>query len=74
MDPDIIVDMTPEQVVGAIDLREAADLIANDGEPKERPDVRKLITSGVDPQLETALLILQARSIATMPNAHARLD
>ncbi|MCL4209202.1 MAG: S41 family peptidase [Phycisphaeraceae bacterium] len=74
VDPDIIVDMTPEQVVGAIDLREAADLIANDGEPKERPDVRKLITSGVDPQLETALLILQARSIATMPNAHARLD
>lgn len=74
VDPDILVDMTPEQVVKAIDLREAADLIDNEGEPKTRPDVRELITSGVDPQLETALLILQARSIASIPSAHARLD
>jgi hypothetical protein len=29
----------------------------------DRPDVTRLLTEGMDPQLETALLILQARAL-----------
>jgi hypothetical protein len=30
---------------------------------KERPDVQDLLTKGIDPQLELALLVLQAKSL-----------
>lgn len=69
VDPDVHVDMTPEQVVDARDVRESADAISNeqvldeDGNPVLRPDPMELIAKGIDPQLETALLILQARAL-----------
>ena len=34
----------------------------------ERPDINTLITEGLDPQLETALLILQAKALETLRN------
>jgi len=62
VDPDIRVPMTPAQNEEAYFLRQNADIIPEEAEKAaERPDVADLITKGIDPQLETALLILQAR-------------
>ena len=76
VDPDVVVDMTPDQITAAIDFRDKADLISNvDGEElEERPNIDDLVLKGIDPQLETALLILQARAIGTYGVEHARLD
>jgi len=74
VDPDITVDMTPAQIVAALDLRDAADAVGIDGElAADRPDIDDLIEKGLDPQLETALLILQARSVGQLGVEHARL-
>jgi carboxyl-terminal processing protease len=62
VDPDIEVQTTPQEIQAAYDLRQAADII-DPGEGVERPDINGLINDGVDPQLETALLILQARAL-----------
>jgi carboxyl-terminal processing protease len=64
VDPDVEVNTTPQQIKAGYDLRQAADIIARDeGEDAERPDINDLITQGLDPQLETALLILQAKAL-----------
>jgi carboxyl-terminal processing protease len=65
--PDIEVNTTPQQIKAAYDLRQAADIIAraDDADAEERPDINELITTGLDPQLETALLILQAKALET---------
>jgi carboxyl-terminal processing protease len=66
VDPDIEVNTTPQQIKAAYDLRQSADIIDAEGdELAERPDVNDLITQGLDPQLETALLILQAKALET---------
>lgn len=69
VDPDIVVKMTPEQVRESQEFRQDADVIPQDETGKlqpnspDRPDVTRLIADGMDPQLETALLILQARAL-----------
>lgn len=71
VNPDITVEMTPNQIEAAVKLRQDADLIPEAGEPAgeradattPRPNVNELLTKGVDPQLQTALLILQARAL-----------
>ncbi|MCH2145750.1 MAG: S41 family peptidase [Phycisphaerales bacterium] len=66
VNPDIEVQMGPEQIEEAISLRQKADLIAEwieESEREPRPDVEPLIASGKDPQLEMALLLLRARSL-----------
>lgn len=77
VDPNIEVDMLPEQTVEALTLRMAADVVTLDEngnviEPDEpRPDPEELITEGADLQLQTALVLLQTRAPAA---AHAALD
>lgn len=61
VDPDIEVRMMIKQVEDSLELRRNADVIGDD--EGERPDVNELLTGGLDPQLETALLILQARAL-----------
>ncbi len=65
VEPDVDVQTTPKEITAAYDLRQSADIIAlgDDGQPQERPDVSRLLTDGLDPQLETALLILQAKAL-----------
>lgn len=69
VDPDIEVKMTPQQITEAQEYRQKADVIPQDDkgnllpESPDRPGVTKLIADGMDPQLETALLILQARAL-----------
>ena len=69
VDPDIIVKMTPQQATDALELRQKNDVIPQDAngklkaDSKDRGDINRLLTEGMDPQLETALLILQARAL-----------
>ncbi len=75
--PDLLVKMSDHQVRDAIDLRQKADLIHENGDATEdmpeRPDVNRLITEGLDPQLTRALLILQAHALAETSNDEARV-
>jgi carboxyl-terminal processing protease len=70
VDPDIEVDMTAQQIIDAIELRQAAEIIPLDEEGNlnpddpQRPDVNDLLVKGIDPQLEMAVLILQAQALA----------
>jgi carboxyl-terminal processing protease len=69
VNPDIAVAMTPDQLEKALELREKSDIVPETvvgnppTNPVDRPDVRDLIAKGMDPQLETALVILQARVV-----------
>ncbi|MCE2882696.1 MAG: S41 family peptidase [Planctomycetaceae bacterium] len=64
VNPDIIVKMTPDQIEKSVTLRQNADVIeAKKADPKPRPDVTELLTKGIDPQLEYALVLLQARAL-----------
>ena len=76
VDPDIVVNTTPQEIKAAFDLRQAADILADADDAADRPDINSLITEGLDPQLETALLILQAKALETTPpdTRHARAD
>jgi C-terminal processing protease CtpA/Prc len=76
VNPDLVVKMTPDQIEKSTMLRQNADVIEQkkakqDGEPKVRPNVEDLLTKGIDPQLELALLVLQARALKDMDAAAA---
>jgi carboxyl-terminal processing protease len=64
--PDVEVRMSPDQVTKSNKLRQNADLILVENEDGERPDINDLITLGLDPQLETALLILRANALSQL--------
>lgn len=64
VNPDLMVEMTPEQTEKAYELRRKADLIADwdeDRDPADRPDPSALLEEGIDAQLEMAVLLLKAR-------------
>jgi hypothetical protein len=70
--------MTPDQIEKSTMLRQNADVIeqkkttAKAGEePKARPNVEDLLTTGIDPQLELALLVLQSRALKDIDAAAA---
>lgn len=78
VDPDITVSVRKLQTLDqAIELRRAADILhEDDPENLERPHANEILTKGLDPQLETALLILQARALgnASADERHALRD
>lgn len=64
VDPDINVEMLPDQIVEAARIRRDADVreldeTGNLVQREDAPDPDELITKGVDLQLETALIVLQ---------------
>ncbi len=64
--PDLVVKMTPEQIEEAVVLRQTADVIEqwkDKADQKARPDVATLLSAGIDPQLEFALLLLEAQGL-----------
>ncbi|MBT7656772.1 MAG: S41 family peptidase [Phycisphaerae bacterium] len=63
--PDVEVRMSPDQITKSTELRQKADMILI-GSDEDRPDINQLITEGLDPQLETALLILRANALSRM--------
>lgn len=78
VDPDIEVAMTPSQIIDAINIRQASDAIPDDGSGNpvpsspDRGDVNELLTTGVDAQLQMALLILQARALGDIGDTGTR--
>ncbi len=61
--PDFDVEMLPSQITRALEIRQQADVIPLAGDaPQNRPDPRQLVDGGIDLQLESALLLLQART------------
>jgi carboxyl-terminal processing protease len=66
--PDVEVASVPGEIGDMLELRQAADIVEFDaqGNPvggDDRPDADRLITEGLDPQLETAVLLLQSRIV-----------
>jgi hypothetical protein len=64
VNPDLLVKMTPEQIEKSLELRQDTDIIEewkDEKDRKPRPDPKDLLSKNFDPQLEMALLILQAR-------------
>ena len=69
VEPDVVVEMLPKQVGAALELRQDADLLAFDQAGNvtnndTRPDPRRLLTEGIDPQLEAALLLLRTQTLS----------
>lgn len=70
VDPHVKVELLPEAESEALKLRLDADVLPIDSKGNvvesatPRPDPDKLITDGIDIQLETALLMLKARSVS----------
>ncbi len=67
--PDYAVDVLPKQVGDALELRQDADLLELDQEGNvtndaTRPDPARLLTEGLDPQLEAAVLLLKSQVVA----------
>jgi carboxyl-terminal processing protease len=80
VDPDVEVRMTAQQVRDSIELRQKADIIPLDDDggaivdAPDRAEVDTLLVDGLDPQLQMALMILQARAMGTVDDSsrHAR--
>jgi carboxyl-terminal processing protease len=79
VDAHVKVEMLPDQIADAIKLRQDADVLVIDetnqvvkgGEPA--PDPTKLITDGIDLQLQTALVLLQSQVVGKK-SPQARVD
>jgi carboxyl-terminal processing protease len=63
IDPNYTVEMLPSQETAALLLRRDADILRSADEiVADRPNPGDLVTKGVDPQLQAALLLLRART------------
>ena len=79
VDAHVEVEMLPDQIAEALKLRQDADVLVIDetnqvvkgAEPP--PDPQKLLTDGIDLQLQTALVLLQSQVVGKK-SPHARLD
>ncbi len=79
IEPDVSVEMLPEQFAEAYRLRQAADVVEFDRDgnlipPEEPVDLESLVEDGLDPQLETALILIQSQVIPAANPARAELD
>jgi len=70
VEPDVAVNMLPQQISDALVMRQDADVLPIDenGEiieeaEEERPDPDQLLEEGIDTQLETALLLLRSQIV-----------
>lgn len=68
VEPDVVVNMTPQQISDSLVLRQDADVLAIDENgdvlpDEERPDPETLLTEGIDTQLETALLLIRSQVV-----------
>ncbi|MBY0263378.1 MAG: hypothetical protein K2Q20_13605, partial [Phycisphaerales bacterium] len=78
VDPHMKVEMLPEVVSDALKLRQDADVLPIDQDGKvivdpktPAPSPDKLITDGLDVQLQTALVLLKAKVVGQSPKAQA---
>ena len=74
VNPDVVVKITPPQAEKSGEMRLALDRL-DEGEVNQvgmdlRPIVGDLLATGIDPQLETAVMILQARLAGDLEKRH----
>lgn len=79
VEPNLHVEMLPEQTGDAIRLRRDADIIPLEDQgvangQKPRPDPTTLLRDGMDLQLEAAVLVLRARLAGGKPEAITQRD
>jgi carboxyl-terminal processing protease len=79
VEPDLKVEMLPKQTADALNLRRNADVIPLDEHgavkpvaEKAAPDPDDLITKGIDLQLETGLMLLRAKAVASAAGVEGR--
>ena len=77
VEPDITVRMLPNQIGEALELRQTADIVEIDERgvalnEDKRPDPTRLLTEGIDTQLEVALLLLRTQTLGKS-KGHAML-
>jgi len=68
VEPNLTIDMLPKQTTDVLTLRRDADVMRIDEKgltrsATPRPNAEDILTKGLDPQLETALLLLRARVV-----------
>lgn len=68
IEPDVSVEVLVNQFREAFDLRQNADIVEFDEQGRlvvreDQPDPSRLVLDGLDPQLETALLLIQSQVI-----------
>tara|TARA_X000001036_G_scaffold99053_2_gene92103 strand:- start:5615 stop:7831 length:2217 start_codon:yes stop_codon:yes gene_type:complete len=68
--PDVEVSMSPDQITKSNELRRDADMILPGTDLNARPNIQDLISEGLDPQLETALLLLRAQAVSRINADH----
>ncbi len=75
VEPDINVAMTPEQIIESIEIQRDSELQNPPSDwdesksgPWKAPEITQLLTEGIDPQLHTALVILQAKAYGEQSN------
>lgn len=79
VEPHVVVKMLPEQITEALTLRQEADVlpINEQGEvvqgDEPAPDPDRLLTEGLDLQLQTALMLLQTKAVAQEVGPQAAL-
>ncbi|MBL8746096.1 MAG: S41 family peptidase [Phycisphaerae bacterium] len=79
IDPDVEVEVLPKQFGESFQLRQDADIVSFDDqgnliEDPKRPDPSRLITDGLDPQLETGLLLIQSQVVPAIIGARAEAE
>ncbi len=79
IDPDLTVEMLPEQQVDALLLRRNSDVLPLDENgdviaDAERPDPDTLLSDGIDLQVQTALVLLQSQNADPMLKPAALID
>jgi carboxyl-terminal processing protease len=79
VEPDLKVEMLPKQTADALNLRRNADVLPLDehglikpAADKAAPDPDDLIAKGVDLQLETGLMLLRAKAVASAAGGEHR--
>ncbi len=68
VEPDLIVEMTNQQVAKAIEFRQDVDILREEmklaDDHAAAPRAADILTQSLDPQLDTALLVLKTRLVA----------
>lgn len=64
IEPDLIVDMTDQQVADALRFRQDVDVLRDAEDDGEQPRAADILADGLDPQLEAALLVLKTQQLA----------
>lgn len=64
IEPDLVVEMTDQQVADSLRFRQSVDVLRDAGDEGDHPRAADILANGLDPQLEAALLVLKAQQLA----------